>query len=225
MLYKAMSPMGLGSLYALSFLLFHVSLQAQVQYVPAQFEHGDTISIDFSYGPATVGPVLTLIHDYSAEGFEIDPNSPIRLDLTNSPFASGTSVNSSYTIDHENELITITLERLDGSSVFVNGWTVRMGGVGVLIDDIQSRHKLEDAPLEFHMYPNPAKEYVILDLPTEAAATIRLLNAAGQVVRLLERQPFSGLKAKLSLEGLPAGGYWLQVAQSGRLASYSLIKI
>lgn len=223
MLYKTISPMGAGSLCAVFFLLLQLSLSGQVQYVPPQFENGDIISLDFSLNPGTVGPVLVLTHAYSQEEFSIDSNSSISLDLTHSPFGNGTSLSSSYSIDHVNQLITITLERLDGTSVWVEGWIVQMKGVGVLIDDIQSRLQPEPATLDFQLFPNPARQFVHLELAEESAAYIQLMNSSGQTVRTLHWEPFSASTVKFPLNGLPTGQYVIQVVQNEQLVTHQLL--
>lgn len=67
----------------------------------------------------------------------------------------------------------------------------------------------------FQLYPNPARESATLTLPAaRTAATVRLLDGLSRIVR--EQQLAAGqTNATLSLQGLPAGMYVVEVRAAG----------
>lgn len=70
------------------------------------------------------------------------------------------------------------------------------------------------------IYPNPAREYVMVDLGEMAGATrLELFDLAG---KRLSSIPIKDAITKFPLQGLPAGYYLMQISQAGLKASYPL---
>ena len=63
------------------------------------------------------------------------------------------------------------------------------------------------------VYPNPAKDYVVVSLKNNDPATIRVINVMGQVMRTVNT---TEEKSRISTKDLSAGIYFLSVEQNGR---------
>jgi hypothetical protein len=67
------------------------------------------------------------------------------------------------------------------------------------------------------VYPNPAQDWVRVDLPKRQTATIKLYSPAGQ---LLQTHTFAaGQTPSISVQGLASGKYTLQI-NVGKLVIY-----
>lgn len=200
----------LGHVFLLGF-----TLCCQAQYIPSEFEEGDTIAIEFSYGPATIGPEITIEHNFSEDGFSIDPASKVIIDTVNSPFGIGTTLETSYYIDHVNERISVTLKRLDGETVFVDGVLCMAGGIGVLIDDVHPRTRQvisASQKKDIQVFPNPSSHFIQIACPLDSKAEVRLISLVGiQVMKWNLSTP--DVPQKLSLAGINPGIYMVQVVQ------------
>src|SRR6476661_5178333 len=75
--------------------------------------------------------------------------------------------------------------------------------------------RTEAAALGLSVYPNPVRDMLTLDLAAAGPATLRLRDALGREARHCTATPLAG-KIQLSVNGLPAGLYTLEVEQSGR---------
>jgi hypothetical protein len=76
----------------------------------------------------------------------------------------------------------------------------------------------EAAMLGLSVYPNPTRDVLTLNLATPGPATIRLRDGLGRTVRSSVAAPVSGRLA-LSVSGLTAGLYVVEVEQLGRVAT------
>ncbi len=63
------------------------------------------------------------------------------------------------------------------------------------------------------VYPNPAKDYVVVSLKNNDPATIRIINVMGQVMRTVNTNEE---RNRISTKDLSAGIYFLSVEQNGR---------
>ena len=73
---------------------------------------------------------------------------------------------------------------------------------------------------DFHIYPNPADDYVILEMPERTGAAFALYDLMGRKV-FLKEYISSG---KISLEGLPPGIYFYEITEGmGALATGKII--
>ena len=63
------------------------------------------------------------------------------------------------------------------------------------------------------IYPNPAKDYVVVSLKNNDPATIRVINVMGQVMKTVYT---TEEKSRISTKDLSAGIYFLSVEQNGR---------
>ena len=63
------------------------------------------------------------------------------------------------------------------------------------------------------LYPNPAKDYVVVSLKNNDPATIRVINVMGQVMKTVYT---TEEKNRISTKDLSAGIYFLSVEQNGR---------
>ncbi|MBS1783398.1 MAG: T9SS type A sorting domain-containing protein [Bacteroidetes bacterium] len=69
---------------------------------------------------------------------------------------------------------------------------------------------------KFQIYPNPAKDFLYVDIPSEPHSKIRIVNMLGQCVM---QQNWSELpkNKSISIKDLAAGFYYLQIENSTRL--------
>ena len=63
------------------------------------------------------------------------------------------------------------------------------------------------------VYPNPAKDYVVVSLKNNDPATIRIINVMGQVIKSVNTTEG---RIRISTKDLSAGIYFLSVEQNGR---------
>jgi hypothetical protein len=70
------------------------------------------------------------------------------------------------------------------------------------------------------IYPNPASDFIYLDLPEGERAEYQLYDLTGLLIK-------SGLQSdsKIDISGLPPGGYILQIRARDRVSSKKIIKI
>lgn len=68
---------------------------------------------------------------------------------------------------------------------------------------------------QLKVFPNPARELLYIQLEQEVQVSFELISAAGQVVAAQQSQ---GATVQLSLQGIPAGVYFLQVTAAGQRA-------
>ena len=69
------------------------------------------------------------------------------------------------------------------------------------------------------VYPNPAKDYVVVNLKNNDQATIRIVNVMGQVMKSVNTNEERNI---ISTKDLSAGIYFLSVEQKGRRYSTKL---
>jgi hypothetical protein len=62
------------------------------------------------------------------------------------------------------------------------------------------------------VYPNPAKDYVTVELPENTAGTLALFDLNGKIVI---NQPVRGNVATINTTSLSAGVYMLRLVQDG----------
>jgi hypothetical protein len=78
------------------------------------------------------------------------------------------------------------------------------------------------------MYPNPAKDFVIIEFNSAEAGTIqaRLINILGTEVKKWETSPISkgDQKLKIDLSFLKTGIYFLKISSSGKVVTQVLKK-
>ncbi len=74
--------------------------------------------------------------------------------------------------------------------------------------------------LAFRAFPNPSSDMVELVLPSAAPALIQLMDMQGRVVL---REESIGTNPTMSVNGLPAGAYVLQLQQGNRLGRTTLM--
>ncbi len=78
---------------------------------------------------------------------------------------------------------------------------------------ISSAEDVPKEPARLRLYPNPAKDIAVIEMDFSGHKHLTLYDALGRPVRSLES---TDLQAEMSLEGLPAGVYYLQAVQDGR---------
>lgn len=71
---------------------------------------------------------------------------------------------------------------------------------------------------EFKMYPNPASDLVVLEIPVMGEHTISVLDLSGKVVYSRTDSPATN-KVELNLSGLPKGTYLVLVESGSKLLS------
>lgn len=69
--------------------------------------------------------------------------------------------------------------------------------------------KKSAAPKNLTVYPNPATEYVMVDVPSKTATTIEVYNVLGSKVRTYQHE--SGAQARLDLADLQKGVYFIRI--------------
>jgi hypothetical protein len=65
------------------------------------------------------------------------------------------------------------------------------------------------APKNLNVYPNPATEYVMVDIPSKSATTIEVFNVLGSKVRTYQHE--NGAQARLDLTDLQKGVYFIRI--------------
>jgi hypothetical protein len=96
-----------------------------------------------------------------------------------------------------------------------------IGSVGV-------RLQHEIATVDIHLYPNPAHGHVYLNVSgTGEHVTLRLFDGLGSVVHEIASHTFmpGQHSVKLSLNGLPAGTYWVHYESMSRSTIRKLTKV
>ncbi|WP_276133872.1 T9SS type A sorting domain-containing protein [Polluticoccus soli] len=70
----------------------------------------------------------------------------------------------------------------------------------------------QSAKAELNIYPNPASDQLVVNLPTAGDATITLHNAVGQLVKQIQTRDRS---TSIEVTDLPAGLYHISILQNG----------
>ncbi|MCF8304400.1 MAG: T9SS type A sorting domain-containing protein, partial [Bacteroidales bacterium] len=86
----------------------------------------------------------------------------------------------------------------------------------VVVTNLPERH-----PANIAIYPNPAKEVLIIDLKSRQHGYLKLLDLAGKEVM---NQAMDGIKTELDISRLPAGIYYLQVQTGEAILNKKIIK-
>ncbi len=73
-------------------------------------------------------------------------------------------------------------------------------GAGVGIDDKEK--------IMFSVFPNPAKEYILLSFPKIVTAKLRILDASGKLVK---SSNFSGDQKRINIDDLESGLYFIEI--------------
>jgi hypothetical protein len=84
------------------------------------------------------------------------------------------------------------------------------------------------APTELRVYPNPTTGNFNIDLDllnSEASTEIRVLNASGEPVKLIQRGPDRSSTESIDLSGEPIGIYTIQFFYGGQLVRKHLVKL
>lgn len=85
---------------------------------------------------------------------------------------------------------------------------------------------IENAPVDTwlaNIYPNPTREFLVLDLPVDLVVDAQLFNELGQ--QLLYKKEMKS-NDKLSMNTMPNGTYWLRLSnQSGVYKTFKILKI
>lgn len=115
----------------------------------------------------------------------------------------------------------------DGGFIFVgrtshftdydDGWIIKTDANGCIdAGCINGIDELEEDDFNLFIYPNPAQEYVSIDLPiTHNQATIQIINMQGQLVKTIAIK--SGGLQRIDTAGLANGIYQLMVSSKGKL--------
>jgi len=115
----------------------------------------------------------------------------------------------------------VTARAIDAAQVASN-----KGLTASVVDASVSVERLAAAALDWSIAPNPASNYVVLELKstTSRSASISLVNALGQEVKQLTTYLDSGAnRINLSLENLEAGMYWVRLRTDNKQDVRSLI--
>lgn len=78
--------------------------------------------------------------------------------------------------------------------------------------------------LSFHVFPNPARDYVIIDMGESSSEVVQLeiINLAGE--KILQKEVETKAQQSVSLEGLPAGAYIISVIDEAQMLTKKLVK-
>lgn len=79
----------------------------------------------------------------------------------------------------------------------------------------------ENDPAPVHVFPNPVKNNLTIELPTNQAGLLKLFDVSGRVV--VDNQ-FTGPEYILDISGLPTGIYHLQIKTGQALLNKKIIK-
>ncbi|MCU0348635.1 MAG: serine hydrolase [Saprospiraceae bacterium] len=123
----------------------------------------------------------------------------------------------------ENEWVnkTYSLENYAGKTVNIRFEMVNGYGNNLYLDNVRVQYALpvkEISPLTMEVYPNPATDYVEVNLPVNPAGSVSelvLLDAFGKAVFKLAKAGSGSLR--IPRGGLPAGIYILQLREKGQV--------
>jgi hypothetical protein len=146
--FRSLLPCSLCFLLPLVFSLFPIFLSAQTvpltTYLNPEPEAvGDTVGFLVYYGtqskPVGGKGVHSLTIEFAYEGFQLDPASPLSVDMKGSWFGENNEVQTTITLDTDYRTITVTLRRED--EVPQTGYGYLLGGNGGLVIEIDDIHK------------------------------------------------------------------------------------
>jgi len=81
---------------------------------------------------------------------------------------------------------------------------------------------VEDRKVEFKLYPNPATDYIVLNVSEAKAYRAEIMATDGRILRAFENlKPTSG-EYRLDLGGIPNGTYILRLIQGRRVGTLNL---
>ncbi len=100
-----------------------------------------------------------------------------------------------------------------------NGGCVMTDTINITIGDITSTQDL--APVALSIFPNPAHQWISVEVNTDAAPSqFRVINALGQVMPLVRYEQLSAQSYQLALDHLPRGIYLLELEWEDRSVGY-----
>ena len=79
----------------------------------------------------------------------------------------------------------------------------------------------EETAFSWRIYPNPANDFVFIDVQGTEVDRIEVVDLSGRVMISLEE--VNEVKNKLNLQGLSSGTYMVRLVQAGRVASQTMI--
>ena len=99
---------------------------------------------------------------------------------------------------------------------YIRVWTHK-AGTAKIISERESKNKTQN----FNIYPNPAKDFVAIDLASfEGETKITLENSTGQV---LHSKTTTTTENTIPTNALPSGIYFIKINNSNGLLSKKLI--
>ena len=78
---------------------------------------------------------------------------------------------------------------------------------------------MQSVEYKVSIYPNPAKEYLFIDLPGENQARIEIISISGQIVHT----EFISKKAQIEVSTLPEGIYFLKIMSKNQVIVEKII--
>ncbi len=81
----------------------------------------------------------------------------------------------------------------------------------------------EEKPVQLSAYPNPASDYVMIDLPQASEAIVHIFNAAGDLISEVNVSESS--QYRLEISDLAEGSYMIRIEQGGKQYVSSFVKL
>lgn len=159
------------------------------------------------------------------DGVEDTPNQGLSSQYVCDPTANGCNEGAGDQPDMWENFMDYSLETCQNS--FTAGQIEIMRSVldnerSGLVEEVVSANDLANVEA-FRVYPNPAKDYLMLTRDTEQliATTVRLVNAQGQLVQTW--LSWTSERKELSLNELPAGLYYIQLLNTRGMTSRAIV--
>lgn len=126
-----------------------------------------------------------------------------------------THVDAGFIANNNNEFFTEKIDAIDIEESTADEKTI--------VEPIEqiSHSEVEDTELKISMHPNPATNYIKIEIPHKENATVKIVNANKEVVLSASASQME----RINLQHLHPGIYYVTLEQNGKSVTRKLIKI
>ncbi|MCI4667314.1 MAG: T9SS type A sorting domain-containing protein [Bacteroidia bacterium] len=207
--------------FLIALFLLSIAAHGQGYYQPSNFENGDVISLEFSMVAGNHGSLVQYAHSYAEDGFSIEEEGEFLMELSAVEPHVLSEFNLSYHIDHQQKNIVVSLSRHDGGDVITEDCTLRLTGIGIVIDEVISR-KRGSGHSSIDIYPNPCRDLLIVQGNFDPSDSWEFYDRMGKL--MASQKCINKVSIlKIDVSSYAEGIYYLNILSGGKVVRNKIV--